>query len=143
MTHLTTRPFNSLQHDLNRIFDNMLGEFHTGTNTKSWAPMVDVAETPDAFIIKAELPGVTAEDVKINMQNNVLTLYGNKNHEEKQEDKNYYRVERSYGAFERSFNFPSVVDSERITAEYKDGVLTITLLKAEEAKPREIEIKAG
>ncbi|MBT5875306.1 MAG: Hsp20/alpha crystallin family protein [Candidatus Latescibacteria bacterium] len=143
MTHLTTRPFNSLQHDLNRIFDNMLGEFQTGTRTESWAPMVDVAETPDAFIIKAELPGVTAEDVKINMQNNVLTLYGHKNHEEKQEDKNYYRVERSYGAFERSFNFPSVVDSERITADYKDGILTITLLKAEEAKPREIEIKAG
>ncbi len=143
MTHLTTRPFRSLQRDINSIFDSMFSEYQTNGHSHAWAPLVDVAETPEAFIIKAELPGVTAEDVKINLQNNVLTLYGQKQEEEKQEDKNYYRMERTYGSFERSFNFPTMIDSAEITAEYKDGILTITLLKAEEARPRQIEIKTA
>lgn len=148
MTLMTTpRPVRSLQHEINRAFDTMFGDMQSNGNgnghSRAWTPVVDVAETPDTFMIKAELPGVTTEDIQLNMQNNVLNLYGEKRHESNKEDHNFYRVERSYGAFQRSFNFPATVDADKIQAEFQDGVLTITLPKVEEAKPREIAIKSN
>lgn len=104
---------------------------------------VDVVENNEAYVIKAELPGISKNDVKITLHENVLTIKGEKKQEKEEKDRNFHRVERSYGSFERSFTLPSGVKDDKIEAAYKDGILTITLPKAEEAKPKEIEVKAA
>jgi HSP20 family protein len=106
----------------------------------AWVPPVDIRETRDHVQIVAEVPGVKPEDVKISMENNILTIRGEKQRAVEQQDEKVHRFERSYGAFERSFSVPSSVDAERITADYDAGVLTITLPKAERAKPRTINV---
>jgi HSP20 family protein len=140
MNRTTHHPFHSLQNDINRMFEDMFGEVKSA---RDWQPSVDISETPEAFIVRAELPGVTANDVKLNMSNNVLTLYGEKKQEAEDNSKNYYRIERSYGSFERSFSFPREVQEDNISATYKDGVLTVTIPKAEKAKPKEIPIRTA
>lgn len=139
MALVSYRPFRSFQQDINRLFEGMFGEFPE----RGWYPIVDIAERDDAFVIKAELPGVRPEDVKLNMANNVLTMYGEKQQEQEKKDQNYYRIERTYGTFQRSFTFPSTVDADKINASYKDGVLTVTLPKAEQARPKQIPISAN
>jgi HSP20 family protein len=131
-------PFRSLQEDINRLFEGSMGDWKLSAD--QWYPSVDITENATAFIVKAELPGVSADDVKITMRNNELTLYGEKKMDEASKNDHYYRCERSYGTFQRSFSFPSSVHAEDITASYKDGVLTVTLKKAEEAKPKQILI---
>lgn len=139
MSLVSYRPFYSLQREIDRSFEGMFGE-QSQPAERGWYPTVDVAENEDAFLIKAESPGVSPEQVKLSMTNNVLTLYGEKRQEQEHKNQIYYRIERTYGTFQRSFTFPSTVDAEKITASYKDGVLTITLPKAEQAKPRQIPI---
>lgn len=139
MALVTYHPFRSLQQEINRVFDDLFGDIRPGIG-HSWYPSVDVLETQTAFVIKAELPGVTSKDVKLNMTNNTLTLYGEKKQESEEESHNYYRVERIYGTFERSFTFPSDVEADKISATYKDGVLVVTVPKAERVKPKEIPI---
>jgi HSP20 family protein len=108
-----------------------------------WAPAVDIRETGDNLIITAELPGMGKDDVKVNYEDGVLTIRGEKKQEHEHKDANYHRVERSYGVFERSFRLPSRVAVEKIEAKFKDGVLHLTLPKAEEARPKQIQINVG
>lgn len=134
------QPFRSLQHEMNRMFDDVFGSSEPGQQPPGWYPNVDVVEEKEAFIIHVELPGVKPEDVKIRINNNTLTVTGVKRQEVKSEQQNYYRIERAYGNFQRSFTFPATVDADRISAAFKDGVLTITLAKLVKALPKEIPI---
>lgn len=106
-----------------------------------WAPRVDIAETDAAYVIKAEIPGVRKEDVKITVDNGILTISGERKEEKEEKDKKFHRVERIYGSFSRSFTLPDNVDESKIDAEFKDGVLTLTIPKTEKAKPRAVEVK--
>lgn len=134
----------SMQREVGRLFDGLFGDLDgDGNYVTSWSPRADVIENSESYVIKAELPGVNKNDVKITLRENVLTIKGEKKHEKEEKDHNLHRVERSYGSFERSFSLPSNVKSDKIDAAYKDGVLTVTLPKAEEAKPKEIEVKAA
>jgi HSP20 family protein len=139
----TTLP--SLQDRINRIFEEAFpkasaakeGEFALS----DWRPVVDTYEENDAIVIKAELPGVKKEDVSIDIKDNILTLKGERSHKADIKEENYYRRERSYGKFHRAFTLPDAVDPNRIDASYKDGVLKITLPKAEETRAKKIDIK--
>jgi len=132
-----------MQREMNRMFDN----FFRGTDRSedytlaAWTPAVDIAEHDDEYIVKVELPGVNKDEVKITLESNILTLHGEKKQEKETKKENYHRVERSYGSFQRSFTLPTNVKSDKIDAAYKDGILTINLPKAEEAKPKQIEVK--
>ncbi|MBI3005155.1 MAG: Hsp20/alpha crystallin family protein [Ignavibacteriales bacterium] len=126
-------------------FDRLLDNFFRGDMQPNgfsyWTPAVDIAEQENEYVVKAELPGVSKDDVKITVESNILTIHGEKKQEATVKGDNYQRVERSYGSFQRSFKLPETVKTEKIDASYKDGVLTITLPKAEEAKPKQIEVK--
>ncbi len=104
-----------------------------------WMPQVDISETKEAFIVKAELPGVEKEDVNVNFENSILTIRGEKKVET--EDKKRHRVECAYGTFIRSFTLPQTIKADKIEAVYKNGILNLTIPKAEEAKPKQIEVK--
>lgn len=131
----------SMQKEMNKLFSNLWSDDFDTTGLSTWYPSVDVTEGKDEYIVKAELPGISKSDVKISLQENVLTISGEKKQENETKDRQMHRVERSYGSFTRSFRLPSLVKADKIDASYKDGVLTITLPKAEEAKTKEIEIK--
>ncbi|MDH3457537.1 MAG: Hsp20/alpha crystallin family protein [Gemmatimonadota bacterium] len=124
-------------------FDRLLGRTDTQVGA-GWCPVVDVHETEDALILQAELPGLKADDVSLSVENGVLTISGEKKQqfEEGKEGTEYHLVERRYGHFERRFTLPRTVDPERVVADFSDGILRITLAKAETAKPRRIEIKS-
>ena len=107
----------------------------------TWTPLCDVYETEKEIVVKAELPEVKKEEISVGIENNVLTLRGERRFEEEARHENYHRVERNYGEFMRSFTLPASVDPNRIHAGFKDGVLSVTLPKREEARPRQIEIK--
>ncbi|MCS7158683.1 MAG: Hsp20/alpha crystallin family protein [Blastocatellia bacterium] len=108
-----------------------------------WAPVVNIAETDDNYIITAELPGISKDDIKVTYENGILTIQGEKKQEKEEKGKTWHRIEAVYGAFERSFRLPSLIQADKISAEYKEGVLTLTLPKAEEAKPKQITIKVS
>jgi HSP20 family protein len=108
-----------------------------------WAPSVDVSETDGEYQIKAEIPDVKKEDVKVTLEDGVLTIQGERKHEKEEKGRKYHRVERSYGSFARSFTLPDLVDEENVKAEFKDGVLSLQLPKSEKAKPKAIEVKVG
>jgi HSP20 family protein len=109
--------------------------------TSTWVPRVDIFEKADNIVLKAELPGICKEDIEVNVENNVLTLRGERKKEKEINEEDFYRVERYYGTFTRSFTLPRTVDPEKIEAKYLDGVLQLTLPRAEEAKQKKIEIK--
>jgi HSP20 family protein len=109
----------------------------------SWVPPVDVLEEKDSIRIMAELPGVKPEDVKISLEGNVLTIHGTKQQIAEEQTERVHRYERSYGAFERTFTLPATVDAANIKAGYENGVLTVTLPKVEQAKPRQIEVQVA
>ena len=109
----------------------------------AWAPAVDIFERGDDLVIRTEIPGVHKNDIEVDVENNTLTIRGERKRETEIDEKNAYRLERVYGNFARSFSLPRTVDSSRISANYKNGVLELTLPKAEEAKPKRIEVKAS
>ena len=125
---------------LNRMFDSVFGgESLAGS---AWLPPVDIFESPTHdVIVKVEVPGMKREDIKVTFENNVLTLEGERNAAAEVKREQYHRLERSYGAFRRSFTMPASVDGNRVQAAYADGVLTITFPQRPEAKPRQIEIE--
>lgn len=135
----------SLQDEVNRLFSGTFAR--SGRQDEvlrgAWNPQVDIFENKNEIVLEAELPGMKAEDVNISIENNVLTLHGERKFEKKDERDNFHRVERSYGSFTRSFTLPPTVSSENANAEFENGVLRLTLAKREEAKPRRIEIKAN
>lgn len=110
---------------------------------KAWTPLCDIFETDKELVIKFELPEVKKEDVEVKLEQNVLRLRGERKLEEKTDRENYHRVERRYGEFMRTFNVPMYVDAAKIKAEFKDGVLTVTLPKNEEARPKQISVKVN
>jgi len=109
--------------------------------TGDWSPRVDISETDGNFVIKAEVPEVKKEDVKVTVDNGVLTVSGERKQEKEEKGKKFHRVERYYGSFSRSFTLPDNVDETKVKATFKDGMLTLTLPKTEEAKPKAIEVK--
>ncbi len=118
-------------------------EWETPMSTTAWNPCVDIFENDNEVIIKAELPGMNPKDMEVRLDNNVLMLKGERHFEKEAKEENYHRIEREYGSFSRSFTLPSAVDPEKVTAEYKDGVLKIILPKKEEIKPKPIKIAAA
>ena len=139
----------SLQDRMNRLFDESYRSTQRGTSDDewalggSWAPAVDIYEQGTDIVLKAELPGVDPKNVDIRLENNVLSLRGQRRLEGEVKRESYHRVERSYGAFSRSFTLPTVVDQGSIKAEFKDGLLRLTLPKREEAKPKQIQINVA
>ncbi len=112
-------------------------------STAEWAPLVDIKEDEKEYLIKAELPEIKKEDVKLTVQDNVLAISGERKYEKEEKDKKYHRVERAYGSFLRSFTLPEDADGSRVAAEYKDGVLKVHLPKSEKVKPKSIEVKVS
>jgi HSP20 family protein len=138
-----TRDMLSIRDDMNRLFDNFLSGLPDRTKgllEGEWAPTIDIAETDDEIVVTAELPGVTQDNVDITITEDVLTLKGEKREEKEVKEKNYHRVERSYGSFQRSVTLPAGVLADQAKASYKDGVLHINISKSEEAKPKQIKI---
>jgi HSP20 family protein len=139
-------PFRDLQDRMNRLFHE---SYRSQTSEDdwalggTWAPAVDIYEQDNNIVLKAELPGVDPKDVDIRLENNTLTLSGERKFDNEVKKENYHRVERAYGAFTRSFTLPTVVDQGNIKAEFKDGVLRVTLPKREEAKPKQIQISVA
>jgi len=130
---------------MNRMLDTFFrgGVVDDGSFGGFWSPAVDIREREDVYLVEVELPGLTKDDVKITMENNILTIHGEKKQEKEEKRGNYHRAERVYGAFQRSFALPSSVKNDKIEAQYKNGILTITLPKVEEAKPKAIEVKVS
>jgi HSP20 family protein len=141
-------PFRELvssQDKFNRLFTGMFPRFFEegeGPMT-TWAPAVDIVETDHDLTIKAELPGMDPKDIEARVEGGALYLKGERKFENETNKGNYHRVERSYGSFMRTFSLPTSVDAEKVAAEYKDGVLTLTLPKKEEAKPKTIKVQAS
>ena len=133
----------SYDSQLNRLFTDFFGRTSQDQNLTSWAPAVDIFEGEHELVVKADLPDIKPEELDIRVENNILTIRGERKFEKKAEEKNYLRVERSYGSFARSFSLANTVNSEAIKADYKDGVLTLSIPKREEAKPKQIKVNIG
>lgn len=132
----------SFKQEMDNMFNNFLGRYSDRDwGSGAWQPSVDLVENDDNFLMTAELPGMKKEDITLNLVNNVLTLKGEKKTERELKEDKYYRLERSAGSFQRSFNLPADVQVDKVTAEFKDGVLKVTLPKKEEVKPKSIPIK--
>jgi HSP20 family protein len=132
----------TFRREMERLFEDLTGDGGRH-GMERWAPSMDVSETPEALVVKAELPGVDPKDVEISVSGDTLTLKGEKKEEKEEKGKTWHRVERSYGSFVRSVRLPSAVDPDRITAEAREGVLTVMLPKTEKAKTKRIEVKAA
>ena len=126
--------------DFDRFFDSVWGSAASAPST--WYPSVDISEGDEEIAVTAEIPGLKAEDIKVSVTDNVLTIEGEKKEEKREDQKQVHRVERTYGSFRRAFRLSSAVDPDRITASYRDGVLSLSLTKAEAARKKEIEIKS-
>ena len=136
------RDLRTLQEEVNRLFStNLTRAFDDeGIGRGAWAPSVDIYENKDQIVLEAELPGMKQDDFDLSIENNVITLRGERKFEKTDEGDNYHRVERSYGSFTRSFTLPQTVSAEGATAEYNNGVLRVTLPKREETKARRIPV---
>lgn len=119
------------------------GNGHQDLALADWSPMADISEDENEYIIKAELPELKKEDVKVTVENGVLTISGERNFEKEEKKKKYHRVERAYGRFVRSFALPDNADASKVRADFKDGVLTVHLPKSEKAKSKQIEVKVA
>lgn len=133
----------TLQDRVNKLFDDMFPEVREGADMAlmEWRPIVDTYEKDDAIVVSAELPGVKKDDVSIDVKNNILTMSGERKHEDEINENDYYRSERFYGKFQRSFTLPDNVDADNVDASFKDGVLKITIPKTEQSAKKKIEIK--
>lgn len=142
---MTVDPFRNLQQRINRLFGENFESLATwpeeNWSMTTWAPACDIYETENEIVVKAELPEVKKEDVHVSFENNFLTIRGERKFSEETRKENYHRVERSYGEFTRSFALPNFVDPNKINAEFKDGLLRVTMAKREEARPKQVEIK--
>jgi HSP20 family protein len=138
------RDFSLLQDRMNRLFDDAGRGWRPEepSATTTWSPAVDIFETENEIMVQAELPGVDRKDITLNLENNVLTLKGERRFEKETKQENYHRIERAYGAFSRSFSIPAIVNEEKIRADYKDGILKIALPKKDQIKPKQIKIES-
>ncbi len=134
-------PFRNLQSQIERMFEDTLLRSQPGdTALSAWSPRVDIHEAPDALVLEADLPGMDGKDLDVRLENNMLTIRGERKIETKVAEEDYLRLERAYGSFTRSFSLPHTVDTDHIDAEYKNGVLTVRLPKREEAKPKQVKV---
>ena len=136
-----------LQHRLTSIFGLAPQRPANGkeetTTVAQWLPLVDITEDEKEYLIKAELPEVKKDEVKVNVESGVLTISGERKFEKEVKDRKYHRIERAYGSFARSFSVPDDADDSKVSAEFKDGVLTVRLAKREKASPKSIEVKVA
>lgn len=142
------RELEDMSNRLNRMFGRPALARATGGEQDAltvfdWAPKVDIIETPEDFQIKAELPDVKKEDIKVSVERGVLRIEGERKQEKEEKNKRYHRIERSYGSFLRTFTLPDNVDEAKVQADIKDGVLNVRLQKTQAAKPKSIEVKVG
>ena len=137
--------------DMQHRFENILGRSplqmrengEESLTAAEWTPPVDVAEDEKEYVIKAELPEVKKEDVKVSVENGLLSISGERKFEKEEKNKKYHRVERAYGFFSRSFSLPDAVDADQVKADFKEGMLTIHVPKSERARPKQIEVKVS
>ena len=132
-----------LQEQVNRLFESTFPRRGDNSALTTWAPAVDIYESENELVVKADLPDVNEMDLDVRIENNTLTIRGERKFEKKVSEENYLRVERTYGSFSRSFSLPNTVNSEAIKAEYKNGVLTVELPKRAEAKPKQIKVNVN
>lgn len=132
----------NLENPMLPFFNSGLARMLSQNQQEGWQPAIDISDEKDHYLVKADLPGLKKEDIKISVEDNILTIRGERRHEAEKKEKNYYRLERSYGAFERRLTLGDV-KSEAISAKYLDGVLEVSIPKAESAKPRQIDVKVG
>ncbi len=138
------REMSALQERMNQLFADVRGQGNVREEeiTRSaWIPAVDIFETREAIVLKAELPGITAQDISVEVKDNILILKGEKKFKKETQEENYYRMERSYGSFQRAFTLPGTVQQEKAKATFRDGILEIALPKVEEARPRQIKVE--
>ena len=138
------REMSALQERMNQLFSDVRGQGNVREEElirSTWIPAVDIFETPEAVVLKAELPGITAQDISVEVKDNILTLKGEKKFEKETKEENYHRMERSYGSFQRAFTLPETVQQEKAKAKFRDGILEIALPKVEEARPRQIKVE--
>jgi len=133
----------TLQEQFNRLFGDAFERTGEESNLTSWAPAVDIFETEHELVVKADVPDVDPKDLDIRVENNILTIRGERKFEKKVDENNYLRVERAYGSFARSFTLANTVNAEAIKADYQNGVLTLSIPKREEAKPKQIKVNVG
>ncbi|MDX1951953.1 MAG: Hsp20/alpha crystallin family protein [Verrucomicrobiota bacterium] len=131
----------NLREEINRLFETPNNGFARSEVLNSWAPALDLYEDKNNLVVKAELPGLKKEEIEISFHDRALTIAGERKHEKAYEGSETSRAERFFGRFQRTLALPKAVDANQITASYKDGILTVTLPKSEEAKPRQIEVK--
>jgi HSP20 family protein len=137
------RNLSTLQEQVNRLFETSYRGRGDNSALTTWAPAVDIYETENELVLKADLPDVNERDLDIQIENNMLTIRGERKFDHEVKEDNYLRIERTYGAFSRSFSLPNTVNSEAIKAEYKNGVLRVELPKRAEARPRQVKVNVG
>ena len=141
------RELSSLQNEMNRLFNTVFdapsASAGNGGQTRRWVPAMDLLETADHFVLRADLPGMRQEDVAIELEDNVLTISGERKAEHEDRQEGYYRVERAFGGFSRSLTLPRGIDASAVTADFNDGVLEVRIPKPEERKPHKISIGVG
>jgi HSP20 family protein len=138
------RELDSLQSEFNHLFDSLVGNGgRPDVRTRRWVPAIDLVETEDHLVLKADLPGLSKDDVNIEVNDDVLTVSGERRSENEEKADGYYRVERAFGRFSRSLSLPQGVDADAIDAEFSDGVLEIRIPKPEQRKPHRVAIGAG
>ncbi|HEY3298687.1 MAG TPA: Hsp20/alpha crystallin family protein [Armatimonadota bacterium] len=134
------RDLEALQENVNRLFQEQIGPKREGALTRAWSPVVDVVEDQDKIVVKAELPGMKREDIDIELSGETLTIRGERKFEDQENKDNYVRVERTYGKFMRSFTIGVPIKAGEVKANYKDGILELTIPKAEEIRPKKVEV---
>ena len=136
------REMSTMREDMDRLFDSMLGRYPRERAQAIWAPAIDVEETNEAMIVRAELPGMNREDIKVKVAEDTVTISGERKYESEQKDRTFHRIERAYGSFQRSIVLPMSVQGDKAVAGYKSGVLELVLPKAERVKAREITVES-
>ena len=137
------RNVSTLQEQVNRLFDSAFSGRSNESALTTWAPAVDIYETENELVLKADIPDINEEDLDIRVENNMLTIRGERKFEHEVKEDNYLRVERAYGSFSRSFSLPNTVNSEAIKAEYKNGVLKVEMPKRAESKPKQVKVNVS
>src|SRR5205823_14841506 len=137
------REFSTLQDRMNRLFRDSYGEGQEALTSSTFAPPVDVYEDEHSITLKIEVPGIDEKDIDVRIENNTLTVHGERKFEKEEKEENFRRVERQYGSFTRSFTLPNTVDPEQVNATYNKGVLKVNLAKKAEAKPKQIKVNVG
>jgi len=130
----------TMRDDVDRLFDTFFGR-ENESNDDYWRPAIDIEENNGNLMVKVEIPGMSKEDIKVSVKDNLLTISGERKRENESKDKTFYRVERCYGQFRRMIRLPAEVDADKVKAAYKDGVLHVTLPKPESMKPKHIDVK--